>query len=221
MIRSPNVLCAMHSWSGKVNQYYTYDNCKDLCMTSPIFIHPSSEGPYYGMVMSAPVSVRFSVRPGPGLSPPVFHTFYTPVFRRDELWYGDVCLSVRVSIRQTQFSALFSYMLWHIELKFCMSLSFYEHLIKFECRQFPSIFVGVMPLLKLKKMEIQFSAVFSYMLWHIELKFCIWLCCTVLQIKFKCQFASIFVGVMPLLELRILKIHSFPCLSLTWFDTVS
>ena len=37
------------------------------------------------------------------------------------------------------------------------------------------------------------------MLWHIELKFYIWLCLTVLQIEFECrQFASIFVGVMPL-----------------------
>ena len=37
------------------------------------------------------------------------------------------------------------------------------------------------------------------MLWHIELKFYIWLCLTLLQIKFECrQFASIFVGVMPL-----------------------
>ena len=60
------------------------------------------------------------------------------------------------------------------------------------------------------------------MLWHIELKFCIWLCFTVLQIKFKCrQFASIFVGVMPLLELRILKIYSFPHFSLTCFDLLS
>ena len=51
----------------------------------------------------------------------------------------------------------------------------------------------------------QFSALFSYKLWHIELKFCIWLCFTLLQIKFEChQFVSIFVGVMPLLELRIL-----------------
>ena len=47
--------------------------------------------------------------------------------------------------------------------------------------------------------NVQFSALFSYMLWHIELKFCIWLCFTVLQIKFECrQFLSIFVGVMPL-----------------------
>ena len=60
------------------------------------------------------------------------------------------------------------------------------------------------------------------MLWHIELKFCIWLCFTVLQIKFECrQFASIFVGVMPLLELKLLEIHSFPQFSLTCFDILS
>ena len=68
----------------------------------------------------------------------------------------------------------------------------------------------------------QFSAYFSYMLWHIELKFCIWLCFTLLQIKFECcKFASIYVEVMPLLELRILKIHSFPHFSLTCFDMLS
>ena len=68
----------------------------------------------------------------------------------------------------------------------------------------------------------QFSALFSYMLWHIELKFCIWLCFTVLQIKFECrQFASIFVGVMPLLELKLLEIHSFSHFSLTCFDILS
>ena len=152
-----------------------------------------------------------------------------------------------------QFSALFSYMLRHIELKFCIWLCFTVLQIKFECRQFASIFVRVMPLLELRILEIhsfphfsltcfdilswnfaydfvllyyrsssrvanlrQFllelcpfwnleyqkstvSALFSYMLWHIELKFCIWLCFTVLQIKFECcQFALIFVWVMPL-----------------------
>ena len=88
--------------------------------------------------------------------------FYTLVFRRDVLWYGDVrpsilpsvSPSVRVSVRQSLFSALYSYMLWHIELKFCMSLSSYQQSIKLECRQFPSIFVGVMPLLELKILEI-------------------------------------------------------------------
>ena len=70
--------------------------------------------------------------------------------------------------------------------------------------------------------NMQFSAHFSYMLWHIELKFCIWLCFTLLQIKFECRkFASIFVGVTPLLELRILEIHSFPHFSLTSFDILS
>ena len=250
--------------------------------------------------------------------------FYTPVFRRDVLWYGDVRPSVQVSVRP--FSALFSYMLWHIELKFCTWLCSNVLQIKFECRQFvssfvgvmpllelrileihsfphfsltcfdilswnfahdfvlmyyrsslsvvnlrqvlwelcpfwnlnyckytvfrtfllhaltywvdivhmtlfycttdqvrvSSIFVGVMPLLELKLLEIQFSALFSYMLWHIELKFCTWLCSNVLQIKFECrQFASSFVGVMPLLELRILEIHSFPHFSLTCFDILS
>ena len=58
--------------------------------------------------------------------------------------------------------------------------------------------------------------------WHIELKFCLWLCFTVLQIKFEChQPASIFVGVVPLLELKILEIHSFPHFSLTCFDILS
>ena len=69
---------------------------------------------------------------------------------------------------------------------------------------------------------MQFSTLYSYMLWHIEFKFCIWLCFNVPQSKFECRhFASIFVGVMPLCELRILEIHSFPHFSLTCFDILS
>ena len=69
---------------------------------------------------------------------------------------------------------------------------------------------------------MQFSALFSYMLWHIEFKFCIWLCFNVPQSKFECRhFASIFVGVMPLCELRILEIDSFPNFSLACFDILS
>ena len=122
-----------------------------------------------------------------------------------------------------QFSALFSYMLWHIEFKFCIWLCFNSPQSKFEFRHFASIFVGVMPLCELRILEIHsFPPLFSYRLWHIELKFCIWLCFTVLQIKFECrQFASIFVGVMPLLECRILEIHSFPHFSLTPFSILS
>ena len=74
-----------------------------------------------------------------------------------------------------------------------------------------SIFVGVMPLLELKILQnTQFFALSSCMLWHLELKSCIFLCFTVLQTKSEChQFASIFVGSMPLLELRILEVHIF------------
>ena len=88
--------------------------------------------------------------------------FYTPVFRRDVLWYGyvrpsgslSVHPSVRPSVRPSQFSALFSDMLWDIELKFCVSLYFDARKIKFECHQFPSIFAGVMPLLNFKLLQI-------------------------------------------------------------------
>ena len=84
--------------------------------------------------------------------------FYTPVFRRDVLWYGDVrpsgSPSVRPSVRPSQFSALFSYMLWHIDLKFCVSLYFYARKIKFECHQFPSLFAGVMLLFNFKLLQI-------------------------------------------------------------------
>ena len=69
--------------------------------------------------------------------------FYTPVFRRDVLWYGDV-----------RPSALFSYMLWHIDLKFCVSLYFYACKIKFECHQFLSLFAGVMLLFNFKLLQI-------------------------------------------------------------------
>ena len=114
-------------------------------------------------------------------------------------------------------------MLWHIELKFCILLCFTLLQIKFECCQFPSIFVGVLPLLELKILEIHSFPHFSLTCFDIsKLKFCIWLCFTVLQIKFQWrQFPSMFDGVIPLLELRILKIHSFPYFSLTRFDILS
>ena len=133
-----------------------------------LFIRPSSDGTYYGMVMS--------IRPGlcPSDSP-------------------SVCVSVH------PFSTLFSYMFWHIQLKFCTWLSLTVLQIKFECCHFASIFEGVMPLWTQNIGNVQFSALFSYMLWHIELKFCIWLCFNVLQIRFECRhFASILEGVIPL-----------------------
>ena len=116
-----------------------------------------------------------------------------------------------LNTRNTQFSTLFSYTLWHIELKFCIWLCLTVLQIKFECCQFPSIFVGVIPLLELKILEIntQFSALSSYMLWHIKLKFCIWLCFTVLQIKFLASIYVNFDGVIPLWNLQYWKYTVF------------
>ena len=62
------------------------------------------------------------------------------------------------------------------------------------------------------------------MLWQIELKFCIWL--FIWWTSDISRVSSIFVnfvGVMPLLELRILEIHSFPHFSATCtcFDILS
>ena len=106
-----------------------------------------------------------------------------------------------------QFSALFSYMLWHIELKFCIWLWLTVLQITIECCQFLSIFVGVMPLLECRIRKIYSFRTFllnvlTYWAEILRLTF------NILQIKFEYrQFPSISVGVMPLLELRILVIQ--------------
>ena len=69
-------------------------------------------------------------------------------------WCPSVRVSVPPSIHPSQFSALFSYMLWDIKLKFCASLYFDARKIKFEYHQFPSIFAGVMPLLNFTLLQI-------------------------------------------------------------------
>ena len=100
----------------------------------------------------------------------------------------------------------FSYMLLHIELKVCIWLCVNVLQIKFVWWSFVS-FVGVMPLLALRILEIQFSALFSYMLWHIELKFYIhvWLCFTVLQIKRKRRRSDPVLWQNPLYQQKIRK----------------
>ena len=206
------------------------------CVYPFIFIRPSLDGTYYGMVMS--------VRP-----------------------------SGSPSVRPSQFSALFSYMLWHIDLKFCVSLYFYARKIKFECHQFPSLFAGVMLLFNFKLLQIcsfphfsptcfdilSLNFVYDFVLMYhraslsfvILLQFLLELClfvnleyskytisrtfllqaltywaeilhmtlfyCTTDQVRV----SSIFVGVMPPFELRILEIHSFPYFSLTPFSISS
>ena len=74
-------------------------------------------------------------------------------------------------------------MLWHIEVKFCTWLCFDVLQIKFVYRLFASVFKEVIPLMELWIKEMQFSAVFFRMLWHIVVKFCTWLCYDVIQIS--------------------------------------
>ena len=87
------------------------------------------------------------------------------------------------------------------------------------CRQF---LWELCPLLELKLLEVQFSALsptcFDILSWNCAHDFVL----MYYRSKFECrQFVSIFVGVMPLLELKILQIHSFPHFSLTCFDILS
>ena len=207
-----------------------------------IFIRPSSDGMYYGMVMSVRPSVRVSVRPS------VRHSFphFSPTCFDILIWnfvYHFIFMHVRSSSNAINFRhflqelcsfltsnsfkyAVFRTFLLHaltywvqilyITLFLCTTEQVWVSSFCFNfCRSYASLWTK-------NTRNTQFSALFSYMLWHIELKFCIWLCFTVLQIKFECrQFASIFVGVIPLLELKILEIHSFLHFSLTCFDILS
>ena len=57
---------------------------------------------------------------------------------------------------------------------------------------------------------------FQAEIWHMTLFYC-----TTEQVRVSTIFRQFLFGVMPLLELRILKIHSFPHFSLTRFDILS
>ena len=79
--------------------------------------------------------------------------------------------------------------------------------------------MSVRPGLRPSVRPSQFSALFSYMLWHIDLKFCVSLYFYARKIKFEChQFPSLFAGVMLLFNFKLLQICSFPHFSPTCFD---
>ena len=72
---------------------------------------------------------------------------------------------------------------------------FYSLILKIWSRRFPLNEklknCGLMPHCELWIQEMcSFPHFFSYMLWDIELKFCMWLCFNVLQIKFKCRHSA-------------------------------
>ena len=127
---------------------------------------------------------------------------------------------LELRIPEIQFSALFSYMLWHIELKFCIWFCFTVLQIMLECCQFAVIFVGVMSLWIVEYRKYSFRTFLLHALTYwAEILHFTWFYCTTDQIEC-CQLPSNVVGVMPLLGLRILEIHcdSFPHFSLICFD---
>ena len=86
----------------------------------------------------------------------------------------------------------------------------------------PSVRPSVRPGLRPSVRPSQFSALFSYMLWHIDLKFCVSLYFYARKIKFEGhQFPSLFAGVMLLFNFKLLQICSFPHFSPTCFDILS
>ena len=175
-----------------------------------IFIRPPSDWTYYGMAMSVRVSVR----------PSVSHSF--PHFSPTLSW-NFVCHFFLMNIRSNSSAANFRQFLlelcpfWILEYwKYIVFRIFLLHALTYWaemlhitllycitdqvrvssiCINFCRSFV---PFGTKNTENSQFSALFSYMLWNIDLKFCIWLCLTVLQIKFQClQFAPIFVELCP------------------------
>ena len=108
----------------------------------------------------------------------------------DGTYYGMV-MPVRVSVRP--FFALFCYMLWLFAYVFFFQCTTDQIRVSSLCVNYWRRYA---PFETRNTENMQFSAFFSNMLWQIELKFCIWRCFNVLQIKFECyQFASIFVRV--------------------------
>ena len=81
----------------------------------------------------------------------VFWGFYTPVFRRDVLWYmyGDVRPGLHPGLRPPIFRTFLLHALTYwAEI---LHMTFFDVLqIKFDCRHFASIFEGVMPLCELR-----------------------------------------------------------------------
>ena len=86
----------------------------------------------------------------------------------------------------------------------------------------PSVRPSGSPSVRPSVRPSQFSALFSYMLWRIDLKFCVSLYFYARKIKFEChQFPSLFAGVMLLFNFKFLQICSFPHFSPTCFDILS
>ena len=130
------------------------------------FIRPSSDGMHYDMVKPIRVSICPSIRPSdsPSGSPSVRLPHFSPTY--------------------------FDILRWNLAYDSLLCTS-----DQAECRYSVSTFEGVMHLFELTIYGIRSFPNFhaSYILWHIELKFCIWLCFNVLPTKYVCcHFAQFF-----------------------------
>ena len=109
--------------------------------------------------------------------------FNMPVFRRDVLWYGGVSPGLRSSVSQS--FPLFSPTCFDL-----LSWNFVCHFLHMNIRSSSSVVnfrLFSLELCPFWNLEYWKYTVFPTFFWHFELKFCIWLCFTVLQITFKCR----------------------------------
>ena len=156
------------------------------------------------------------------LKSPIGH-FYTPVFRRDVLWYGDVrpsgSPSVRPSVRHSfpHFSpTCFDILIWN----------FVYHFIFMYVRSssnafnFRQLFAGVMPLFNFKLLQIcsfpHFSpSYFDISSWNLAYDFVLLYYRTSSSVD---DFRQLLLDLCPFCNFEYWKYTSFPHFSLTRFD---
>ena len=145
----------------------------------------------------------------------------------NQVWVLSLCVNFVRS-----YASFWTWDIWNLQISALFFLYWHEilHMTLFKCTSdqvqasslWANFWGSYASFWTLNIGNTQFSALFSYMLSHIELILCIWLCFNVLQINFECwHFASIFEGVKPLCEVRIWQMCSFPHFSPTRFDIMS
>ena len=147
--------------------------------------------------------------------------FYTPVFRRDVLWYGDVRPSGSPSVRHSFlhfFPTCFAILIWNFVYHFILmhvrsssNATNFRHFLQELCSFLTS--------------NSYKYAVFRTFLLH-ALTYWVQILYDLFWMYHRATLSAVillqfFDGVMPLCELRTLEIHSFPHFSLTCFGILS
>ena len=221
-------------WKRAFQVHLTSDISKTVYLVVNVFIRPSSDGTYYGMVMSVRPSGSPSVRPS--VRPSQFSALFSYM-----LWHIDLkfCVSLYFYARKIKFechqfpSLFFNFKLFQI----CsfphfsptcfdiLSSNFVYDFVFMYHRASLSVVILLQFLYELclfVNLEYSKYTLFRAFLLHAltywaEILHMNLFYCTTNQVRV----SSIFVGVMSLLELRILEIHSFPHFSLTPFNILS